>query len=73
MITRAGNLVAAIIDVGLFKRVRKLDEEFANMADELANAFADVPEEKGMTLVDEAVRATRRKLNKGGWRLTRTY
>jgi hypothetical protein len=46
MITRAGKLVAAIIDVGLFKRVRKLDEEFANMADELANAFADVPEEK---------------------------
>lgn len=64
VITKAGKPVAAIIDMELFERVRKLDEEFAGMADELAEVFAGMPEEKGMALVDEAVRAARKKPRK---------
>ncbi len=59
IITKAGKPVAALIDMSLFERIRKLDDDFAALADELARAFAEVPEEDGMALVDEAVRAAR--------------
>jgi prevent-host-death family protein len=60
VITKAGKPVAAIIDMELFERVRKLGEEFAGMPDHLARVFADVPEQKRLTLVDEALRAARK-------------
>lgn len=56
VITKAGKPAAAMIDMELFERVRRLDEEFAGMADELAKAFADVPEEQGTALMDEAAK-----------------
>jgi prevent-host-death family protein len=59
VITKAGKPVAALIDMDLFERIRKLDDEFATLADDLARAFAEVPEEDGMALVDDAVRAAR--------------
>lgn len=59
VITKAGKPVAALIDMDLFERIRKLDDEFAALADDLARAFAEVPEEDGMALVDAAVRAAR--------------
>ncbi len=46
VITKAGKPVVAMIDMELYERVRKLDEEFAGMADHLAKAFADVPEQR---------------------------
>lgn len=61
LITKAGKPVAALIDIVLFERLRQLDEEFAAMADELAQSFADLPEAEGTALVDEAVRAVRRQ------------
>lgn len=61
VITKAGKPVAALIDIALFERLRQLDEEFAAMADELAQSFADLPEAEGTALVDEAVRAVRRQ------------
>jgi hypothetical protein len=38
----------------LFERIRKLDEEFDRMCEELARAFADMTEEQVEALVDEA-------------------
>jgi prevent-host-death family protein len=61
LITKAGKPVAAIVDVALFERIRKLDEEFGKLTTELAEAFEDVAPEKGMALVDEAVKAARPK------------
>jgi len=64
VITKAGKPVAALIDIALFERIRKLDEEFDRMRHELAEAFADLPEKKVEALVEEAVkgaRAVRRK------------
>ena len=64
IITKAGKPVAALIDIALFERIRKLDEEFDRMRAQLAGAFAGMPEEQVEGLVDEAVkqaRAQRRK------------
>lgn len=61
MITRAGKPVAALVDLDLYERIRRLDTEFDEMSDQLAAAFADLPENEGSALVDEALRAARRK------------
>lgn len=59
LITKAGKPVAALIDIELFQRLRKLDEEFDRMRAEIAAAFADMSEEDVEKLVDEAVGAVR--------------
>jgi prevent-host-death family protein len=61
VITRGGKPVAALIDIALFERLRKLDEEHEQMTGRLAKAFAGVGPAKGAALVDEAVKAARRK------------
>jgi len=59
IITKAGKPVAALVDIALFERIRKLDEEFDQMRKEFARAFAGVPEERVEALVDEAVKEAR--------------
>lgn len=61
LITKAGKPVAALIDVALFEKLRKLDEEFEQLTGAIRKAFSKVPQQKGMPLVDEAVRAARKK------------
>jgi prevent-host-death family protein len=64
LITKAGKPVAALVDIAMFTRLRKLDEEFDRMRAELAQAFAGMTETAVDALVDEAVkdvRARRRK------------
>jgi prevent-host-death family protein len=61
LITKAGKPVAALVDVALFERIQRLDEEFEKLTQALADAFKDVPPEEGSTMVDEAVRAARKK------------
>ncbi len=61
LITKAGKPVAALIDVALFEKLRKLDEEFERLSGELRKRFAKVPPREAMALIDEAVRASRRK------------
>ncbi len=64
VITKAGKPVAALIDMNLFERIRKMDEEFAAMADKISAAFADLPEAEGVALIDEAVRVARSKASR---------
>jgi len=64
IITKAGKPVAALIDIALFERIRKLDEEFDRIRAELAGAFADTPEKQVEALVDEAVKETRARRRK---------
>ncbi|MGH8706241.1 MAG: type II toxin-antitoxin system Phd/YefM family antitoxin [Burkholderiales bacterium] len=61
VITKGGKPVAALIDIGLFERLRKLDEEFELLSGELARAFSGLGPKKTAALVDEAVKAVRRK------------
>lgn len=53
--------MAALVDVALFERIRKLDEDFEQMTAEFAKAFAGKAEKEVEGLVDEAVKAVRRK------------
>jgi len=61
LITKAGKPVAALIDVALFEKLRKLDEDFEQLTGELKKAFSKIPPQKGVALIDEAVRAARKK------------
>ena len=61
VITKGGKPVAALIDIQLFERLRRLDEEFEELSGTLAKAFTGVGAAKGTMLVDEAVRSARRK------------
>jgi prevent-host-death family protein len=64
IITKAGKPVAALVDIALFERIRKLDEEFDQMREELTRAFADMPEKQVEALVDEAVKEARTRRRK---------
>ncbi|CAD7847804.1 MAG: hypothetical protein [Olavius algarvensis Gamma 1 endosymbiont] len=59
VITKSGKPVAALIDIELFERLCTLDEEYRCFRGELAQAFSNVPPEKGKTVIDEAVRTAR--------------
>ncbi len=61
VITKAGKPVAALIDIGLFERLCKMDEEFEQLSGALAKGGAAVKAAKRAALVDEAVKAARRK------------
>jgi prevent-host-death family protein len=61
VITKAGKPVAALIDMPLFERIRKLDEEFEQMTQDMAVAFEGMAEEEGMALINEATTAARKK------------
>ena len=60
VVTKAGRPVAALVDIAMFERLRKLDEEFDRMRGDLAHAFADATERDVQALTDEAVKAVRR-------------
>ncbi|HEX2198371.1 MAG TPA: type II toxin-antitoxin system prevent-host-death family antitoxin [Burkholderiales bacterium] len=61
VITKGGKPVAALVDIALFERLRKLDEEFEQLAGGLAKAFSGQNAATGAALVNEAVKAARRK------------
>lgn len=64
VITKGGKPVAAIVDVAVLERLRKLDDEFARQRKALAAAFSGWRSEDVGSLVDEAVAAARRKPRK---------
>jgi len=64
IITKAGKPVAALIDIALFERIRKLDKDFDRMCAELAGAFAGMSEKQVEALVDEAVKEVRTRRRK---------
>ena len=59
VITRAGKPVAALVDIGVFDRLRRLDEEFEHLRGKLAEAFSRYSEDEVDALLDEAVESVR--------------
>jgi len=59
LITKAGKPVAALVDIALFERLRRLEEEFERIREELARSFSDVSVREVEAGVDEAVRKVR--------------
>jgi prevent-host-death family protein len=61
LITKADKPVAALIDMVLFDKLRRFDEEFERLTEKLRQAFSNVPPKKGTALIDQAVHAVRKK------------
>jgi prevent-host-death family protein len=59
VIKKDGKPVAALIDAGLFARIRQMEDNFEALCGKVAEAFRDVPEEQGMAEIDAAVEAVR--------------
>ena len=64
LITKAGQPVAARVDIAMFTRLRKLDEEFDRMRADLAQAFAGMTEKAAESLLGEAVKSVRARRRK---------
>ncbi len=61
LITRGGKPSAAIVDINLFNKVRKLSKKFESLSTQLKDSFNDYLEEKINGIVEEAVTSVRRK------------
>src|SRR2546430_5296781 len=59
VITKGGKRVAALIDIALFDRLRKLEEGFDELSSGLPKAFAGIEPAQVASLVDEAAKAGR--------------
>ena len=60
LVTKGGTPVAALVDIGLFEKIRLLDKEFDRLTAELAIAYEDIDPETATKEIDEAVKAARR-------------
>ena len=61
IITRAGKSSAAIIDMNLFEKIRKMKNKFEKLTSELQDSFAAISEDEKELLVNEAVKKVRNK------------
>jgi prevent-host-death family protein len=59
LITKDGKAVAALVDVALFERIRRLRDEFTRLTDALGKTYAGVDTGVAQAEIDEAVRAAR--------------
>jgi prevent-host-death family protein len=62
VITKDGRPVAALIDAKLFERIRRMQERFDSLSARLAEAYAEVPEEEGMTEIAQVSADVRAEL-----------
>jgi prevent-host-death family protein len=60
LITKDGKPVAALVDVALFERIRRLRDEFMRLTDVLGGAYRNVDPAAAQAEIDEAVRAARK-------------
>lgn len=61
VIQKDGRPVAALVDAGMFARIRRMRERFDALSGRIAAAYADVPAEEGMAEIDAVVAAERRR------------
>lgn len=59
VIMKDGKPVAAIVEIGLFERIRAMEARFAQITAKVQAAFSGVSEKKTAALVDEALASTR--------------
>ena len=60
LITKDGKPVAALVDVALFERIRRLRDEFMRLTDALGKTYEGVDPTVAQAEIDEAVRAARK-------------
>jgi prevent-host-death family protein len=59
VINKDGKPVAALVDAELFARIRRMQDRFNELSRQVAEAFAEVPEEQGLAEIDAAVAEVR--------------
>lgn len=64
VVTKDGKAVAALVDAGLFARIRAMRERFDALSDRIAGAYAEIPQEQGLAEIDKAVASLRKKARK---------
>ena len=57
VISKDGKPVAALIDAGMFQRIRRMQARFDALANRLEAAYADVPDAAGEAEIMDAIRA----------------
>ncbi len=55
VINKDGKPVAALVDAELFARIRRMRARFDELSARIAEAWASVPEQKGLAEIDAAV------------------
>lgn len=55
VINKDGKPVAAMVDVRLFERIRRLQERFDRLCQRIEDGFSDTPEAEGLKEIDDAV------------------
>jgi prevent-host-death family protein len=61
VINKDGKPVAALVDAELFARIRRMRDRFDALSNRIAEAYADLPADKGMAEIDAAVARERRR------------
>ena len=59
VINKDGKPVAALVDVRLFERIRRMQGRFDALCQRIEAGYADVPEADGMAEIESAVAETR--------------
>jgi prevent-host-death family protein len=59
LVTKGGKPVAALVDIGLFDKIRLMEAEFDRLTSDLARAYEGVGEDEVAAEVAEAVRDAR--------------
>jgi len=59
LVTKGGKPVAALVDIGLFDKIRLMEAEFDRLTETLAGAYPGVAEDQVAAEVAEAVRDAR--------------
>ena len=63
VIKKDGKTVAALVDAPLFERIRRFKERFDTLSQQLADAFATVPQDEGLSEIDALVADVRHPAN----------
>ena len=61
VVNKDGKPVAALVDAGLFARIRAMHDRFDQLSNRIAEAYVDVPADRGMAEIDAAIAQERRR------------
>jgi prevent-host-death family protein len=59
LISKDGKPVAALVDVGLFARIRKMESRFEALCKRIESGYSGIPESSGMDEIDQVVASER--------------
>jgi prevent-host-death family protein len=65
LISKDGKPVAALVDAQLFERIRRMQARFDALSQRLAESYAQVPQDKGLSEIDAAVAVERSRPKSG--------